>query len=182
MSTPPINTILATLEGLVLELRRRTEAAEARAAAAEQRAALEREAREAEQAGRQAAETRAILAERHAEEALRRAEAAEAASRGPGAELHRELLAATRRVLDAGEELRSAAAEVTRGHPRPREEDVPGRRLQDADGPRLSPAPVPRALPLPPAGYERGRGDAYAWLEDEPAPSWWSRVFRRRRY
>jgi hypothetical protein len=182
MNTPQINTVLATLEGLVLDLRRRTEEAEARAAAAEERVALERQAREAELSARREAEARAVRAERGAEDALRRAEAAEGAARARSDELHRDLLAATRRVLDAGAELRSAAADVARDRGRAQDHDQPGRTPPEPDGPRMSPPSVPRSLPLPPAEYERGRGDAYAWLEDEPPSPWWSRVFRRRRY
>jgi hypothetical protein len=181
MSTPQIQTLLASLEGLALDLRRRTEEAEARAAAAEDRAMAERQAREAEAAARRDAETRAMLAERSAKEALRRAEAVEGQARRRNEELHRELLAATRQVLDAGAELRSAAG-GQRQRQRHEEQDDPGPAAAEMERPRMAPPPLPRSRPLQPAGYERGRGDAYAWVEDEPAPSWWSRVFRRRRY
>jgi dTMP kinase len=180
MSTPPIHTLLASLEGLVVDLRRRTEQAEARAAAAEEQAVLERQAREAEAAARHEAETRAVLAERSAEEARRRAEALEGAARRRGEELHRDLLAATRQVLDAGAQLRSAAADAGRDRQRDRERDEYD--LRDAEAPRMPAPALARPHRVQSAGYERGQGDAYAWLEDEPAPSWWSRVFRRRRH
>jgi hypothetical protein len=182
LSAPAIDALLATLERLVTDLRRRTEDAERRAAASEERAALERQAREGESAARHDAELRAAIAEQSANDAMRRVTAAEAAADRRTEELHRELLAATQKALEAAQDAAAAiqTAKLNRQH------------FAGSEYPHLSTAEQePSRIPQPaavsthsrrPAPHGRGNEEGYAWMEDEPGPPWWRRLFGRRRY
>ena len=181
-SASAINAVLAALERLAGDLRRRTEEAESRAAAADERAALERQARKAEAAARHDAEARAAVAEQSARDAIRRAEAAETAATESAERWRRELLAAIQEAVEAAEAAAQAAARLGR---RSAERSVdPYYSEQD---PELSHIPQPVAGRMAgssqPAPRRWGKGSGYAWIEDDPGPPWWRRLFsRRRRY
>ena len=115
-SPPAINAVLAALDRLADDLRRRAEEAESRAAAAEERAALERQAREAEAEARHGAEARAAVAEQGAQDAIRRAEAADTAAREGIERLRRDLLDAIQEAVAAAQ---AATAVAQAGRPGP---------------------------------------------------------------
>jgi signal transduction protein with GAF and PtsI domain len=180
--TPAINAVLAALERFTGDLRHCTEEAEKRAQAAEERAELERHAREAAVEARHAAEARAAAAEQAARDAIQRAETAETAAREHLEHLRRELLVAIQEAVSAAQEATAAVQSVARPERYSAERpDDPYRFERDQD---LSHIPQPRA------GRESGSPEdaprrwdkkaGYAWVEDEPGPSWWRRLFGRR--
>jgi hypothetical protein len=158
--TPVIEAVLAALDRLAGDLRRRAEEAESRAAASDERAALERKAREAEAEARHGAEARAVAAERSAREASRRAEAAEATAREGVERLRRDLLAAIGEAVAAAKAAATAADHAAAQGARPdrhsAEQPVDARPLQEDQG-------------------------GYAWSDDDPRPPWWRRMFSWRR-
>jgi hypothetical protein len=185
MSNPPapaIDTVLAALERLTGELRQRAEEAERRAQEAEQRSEVDQQARDAEAQARHAAETRAAVAEQAARDAILRAETAETAEKERIEHLHRELLIAIQEAVSAAQAATAAAQSMARPdrYSAERPED-PYRFERDQD---LSHIPQPRAgrvLGSPeeaPRRWDKKAG--YAWVEDEPGPSWWRRLFGRR--
>jgi chromosome segregation ATPase len=168
-----VDAVIGALERLVADLRRRTEAAESRAEAAEKRLDLERE-------GRQGAETRAAAAERTAEEALRRAETAEAAMRESIEQLRRELQTAIRQVADLG---KTRAAPRSPSEPHRQAEagqDAAYHQRLDRGLSHIATPASGRMTADQPAQRQRSREErGYAWVEDEPGPPWWRRIFRR---
>ena len=183
-SAPAIDAVLAALDRLAGDLRRRTEEAESRAAASDQRATLERQAREAEAKARRSAEARAELAEQGARDAIHRAEAAETAAREGVERLRRDLLDAIREGVAASQ---AAAAVATQAAARPdrRSAERPGEpyhSVQDREPPRFA-QPMAAGMPGPPQPAPRGweKGAGYDWIEDDPEPPWWRRVFGRGR-
>lgn len=185
MNNPPapaINTVLAALERLTGDLRQRAEEAERCAQAAEQRAEVERQAREAEAEARHAAETRAAVAEQAAQDAIQRAETAETAARERVEHLRRELLIAIQEAVSAAQAATVAVQSIARPDRYSAERpDDPYRFERDQD---LSHIPQPRAgrgsgsSEEAPRRWDKKAG--YAWVEDEPGPSWWRRLFGRR--
>ena len=173
-----IGAVLAALERLAGDLRRRAEEAESRAAASDERAALERQAREAEAEARREAEARAAIAEQSAREALRRAEAVETAARESVERLRRDLLAAIQEAVAA-----ARAAEAAAGLDR-RSAEPPDDPYQSERDPELSHIPHPMAGRMSgssqPAPRRWGKGAGYPWIEDDPGPPWWRRMFSRR--
>jgi hypothetical protein len=174
-NAPVVESVLGALERLASDLRHRTERAEHRAEDAEKRTELEREAR-------QDAETRAAVAEQQARDALRRAEVIETAAKESVEQLRQELLAVVREAVDVA---RATAATIeaaiepdgsTEQH-----EAVPHRIERDRTLPHI---PTPAAGRIPtssePAPRRWGREErGYAWVEDEPGPPWWRRIFGR---
>ena len=175
-SAPAIDAVLAALDRLAGDLRSRTEEAESRAAASDQHAALERQAREAEAKARRSAEARAELAEQGARDAIHRAEAAETAAREGVERLRRDLLDAIREGVAASQ---AAARPDRRSAERPGE---PHHSVQDREPPRFA-QPMAAGMPGPPQPAPRGweKGAGYDWIEDDPEPPWWRRVFGRGR-
>ena len=174
--------MLAALDRLAGDLRRRAEEAEGRAAAAEARAALERRAREAEAEARHAAEARAAAAEQKARDAILRSKAVEAAARESVERLRRDLLDAIQEAVAAAAaqaaQVDTTAARFDRRHAE-RSEDP--HRLEQDQG--LSHIPHPVAGSSQPAPRRWGKGSGYAWIEDDPGPPWWRRMLNwRRRY
>jgi hypothetical protein len=174
-NAPVVESVLGALERLASDLRHRTEQAEHRAEDAERRAELEREAR-------QDAETRAAAAEQKASDALGRAEVIETAARENVEQLRQELLAAMREVVDVA---RATAATIEAAiEPNSSTEEhqaVLQRVEQDGTLPHIQ-TPAAGRLPTSsqptPRRWEREeRG--YAWVEDEPGPPWWRRMFGR---
>ena len=168
-NAPVVESVLGALERLTSDLRHRTEQAEHRAEDAERRAELEREAR-------QDAETRVALAEQKASDALRRAEVIETAARENIEQLRQELLAAMREAVDVA---RATAATIEAAiEPDGSTEEhqaVPHRVEQDRT---LAAGRIPTSSQPAPRRWERDeRG--YAWVEDEPGPPWWRRMFGR---
>ncbi|MBL6080459.1 hypothetical protein JMJ56_20790 [Belnapia sp. T18] len=187
MSNPPapapaIDTVLTALERLTGELRHRAEEAERHAQAAEQRAEVDRQARKAEAEARHAAEVRAAVAEQSARDAVQRAEAAEAVAREKVEQMRRELLTAIQEAVLTAQAATAAVQSMARPdrYSAERPED-PYRFDRDQD---LSRIPQPRAgrgsasSEEAPRRWDKKAG--YAWIEDEPGPSWWRRLFRRR--
>lgn len=179
---PPIDAVLAALERLTDDLRHRAEKAEKRAQVAEQRTELERHAREAEGEARHAAEARAAAAEQAARDAIQRAETAETAAGERLEHLRRELLVAIQEAVSAAQAATAAAQSVARPERYSAERpDDPYRFERDQD---LSHIPQPRAgrgsgsPEEAPRRWDKKAG--YAWVEDEPGPSWWRRLFGRR--
>ncbi|MDO9710560.1 hypothetical protein [Paracraurococcus lichenis] len=175
-NSPPLEAVLSALDRLAGDLRLRAEAAERRAEAAESQIDLEREAR-------LSAEARAAQCDQSARDMLRRAEAMEAAVQDRIERLRHDL-------LDAIGEAVTAARGTTAAHQsRPpddagrfaaeRQERVPPLKL----GPELAHIPQPAAGRMSgssePSPRKWGEERGYAWVEDEPGPSWWSRLFRR---
>jgi hypothetical protein len=174
-NAPVVESVLGALERLASDLRHRTEQAEHRAEDAERRAELEREAR-------QDAETRVALAEQKASDALGRAEVIETAARENVEQLRQELLAAMREAVDVA---RATAATLEAAiEPNSSSEEhqaAPQRLEQDRTLPHIQ-TPAAGRLPTSsqptPRRWEREeRG--YAWVEDEPGPPWWRRMFGR---
>jgi hypothetical protein len=163
---PPIDFIVVALERLAGDLRRRAEEAESRAAAAEQRAEMERQAREAEIKTRQHAEARALVAEQSARDAIQRAEASEIAAADKIEQLRIELLAAIQGIASAVDALGASR-------------EPPDEPLYREPPHRLAPHPEPMMTGRPEPRW-RNKEAGYAWMEDEPGPSWWRRMFTRR--
>ena len=185
MSNPPtlaIETVLAGLERLTGDLRRRAEEAERSAQAAEQRAEVERQAREVEVEARHAAETRAATAAQAAKDAIDRAETAETAARESVEQLRRELLAAIQEAVSAAH----AATAAVLSTAKPERYSAEG--LEDPH--RFERDQTMSRIPQPRAGRGSGSSEdaprqwdkkaGYAWVEDEPGPSWWRRLFGQR--
>lgn len=180
--TPAIETILAALERLNDDLRHRAEEAERRAQVAEQRSEVERQAREAELEARHAAEIRAAVAEQTARHALQRVEVAETAAEENIEQLRRELLVGIQEAVAAAQAAMTAVQSMA-----PPDRYSPERRGQPYQiGPsqELAHIPEPRtgrrsgSLEEAPRRWDKKAG--YAWVEDEPGPSWWRRLFGRR--
>ncbi len=180
--TPTIDAILAALERLTDDLRHRAEEARKRAQAAEQRSEAEREARDVEAEARHAAEIRVAVAEQAARDAIHRAEAAETAARESVEHLRRDLLAAIQEAVSAAQAATAAVhsmAKPDRYSTKPPEDPYRFERDQD-----LSHISQPRASrgsgssEEAPRRWDKKAG--YAWIEDEPGPSWWRRLFGRR--
>ncbi len=176
--------MLAALDRLAGDLRRRAEEAESRAAASEAHAALERRAREAEAEARHAAEARAAAAEQKARDAILRSKAVEAAARESVERLRRDLLDAIQEAVAVAvaaaqaAQVDTTAARFDRRHAE-RSEDP--HRLEQDQG--LSHIPHPVAGSSQPAPRRWGKGSGYAWIEDDPGPPWWRRMLsQRRRY
>ena len=174
-NAPAVDVVLRALERLASDLRCRTEAAECRAEEAEKRVELERKAR-------QDAETRAAVAEQNAKDVLRHAEAVEIAAKESVEQLRQELLTAIREVADVARAT-AATIEAAMEPDRASEEqqEAPYRVGQDRD---LSHIPTPAAgrmstssQPAPRRWGKEERG--YAWVEDDPGPPWWRRIFGR---
>ena len=181
---PAIEAVLAALDRLAGDLRRRAEEAEGRAAASEARAARERQAREAEAKARHAAEARAAVAEQKARDALLRSEAAEAAARETAERLRRDLLDAVQNAVAAvrAAQVDAAAARTAAGSDRRHAErwEDPSQSEREQG---LSHIPQPIAGSSRTAPRRWGQGSGYAWIEDDPGPPWWRRMLgRRRRY
>ena len=174
-SAPVVESVLGALERLARDLRHRTEQAEHRAADAEKRTELEREAR-------QDAETRAAVAEQKARDALSRAEVIEAAARESIEQLRRELLAAIREAVDVA---RVTAATIEAAiEPEGSTEQyqaVSHRVEQDRALPHITtPAAGRTSSSSQPTPRRWGREErGYAWVEDEPGPPWWRKIFGR---
>lgn len=180
-----IEAVLAALERLAGDLRRRAEEAESRAAAFDERAAQERQAREAEAEARRGAEARAAVAEQSARDALRRAEAAETAARESVERLRRDLLAAIQEAVAAVQA--AAEAQAAARLEQRRSTEPPDDPYHSALDPELLHIPQPMAgqtsSSSQPAPRRWKKGSGYAWIEDDPGPPWWRRMFsRRRRY
>ncbi len=143
-----------------------SEEAESRAAAAEQRVVIERQAKEAEAEARWHAEARALVAEQSAQDAIQRAEASEAAAGDRIEQLREELLAAIHGIVSISDE---AVA------PRKPPYDLLYRETPE----RLAPHPEPMMTSTPEPRW-RNKGAGYTWMEDEPGPSWWRRLFGQR--
>ncbi|HEV7265301.1 MAG TPA: hypothetical protein VGN83_10320 [Falsiroseomonas sp.] len=172
-----IDMVLGALERLVTDLRQRTEEAESRAAASVQQAALERQAKDAEVAARREAEMRAAAAEQSARDAVRRAEIAETTATERAIQLRHELLAAVRAAVEAAQ-AKAVGEQATRASPR---------RTRGAEEQEPTVAAQPGAAgrqPFPHRPTPRRPNDEpdYAWIEDDPGPPWWRRVFKQRRY
>ncbi len=127
-SASAIDAVLAALDRLAGDLRRRSEEAESRAAASDERAALERQAR---------------------------AEAAETAARENAERLRRDLLDAIQKAVTAARAAEASAAQAAA---------------------RLDRHSAERSPDPPPVTQAQG---GYAWIEDDPGPPWWRRLFRR---
>ena len=172
-SAPPIDAVVAALDRLAGDLRRRTEEAESRAEAAERQVELEREARHS-------AEARAAMSEQGARDALQRAQAIERAMRESVEQLRRDLLAAIHQAVDATQAT-TAAVQAAPGPDRSYAERP--MRASVRDDPELAYIPEPEAGRLSessqPAPRRWGKEREYAWIEDEPGPSWWRRLFGR---
>jgi hypothetical protein len=180
--TPAIDTVLAALERLTGDLRRRAEEAERYAQAAEQRAEVERQAREAEAEARHAAEVRAATAEQAGRDAIDRAKTVETAARDSVEQMHRELLVAIQEAVSAAQAATTAVLSTAK----------PDRNSaqRPEDPHRLERDRTLSRIPQPAAGRGSGSSDeaprqwdkkaGYAWVEDEPGPSWWRRLFGRR--
>ena len=184
-SASTIDAVLAALDRLAGDLRRRAEEAEGRAAAAEARAALERRAREAEAEARHAAEARAAAAEQKARDAILRSKAVEAAARESVERLRRDLLDAIQEAAAAAQaaQVDATIAQTAAGFDRRRhaERSEDPHHLGQDQG--LSHIPRPLAGSSQPAPRRWGKGSGYAWIEEDPGPPWWRRVLsRRRRY
>jgi hypothetical protein len=174
-NAPVIESVLGALERLASDLRQRTEQAERRAEVAEKHGVLEREAR-------QDAENRAAAAEQQARDALRRAEVIETAARESLEQLRRELLAAIREAVDVARATAATLeAAIEPDGSGEQHETVAPRIERDRTLPHI---PTPAAGRIPtssePAPRRWGREErGYAWVEDEPGPSWWRRLFSR---
>jgi hypothetical protein len=183
MGPPAIDAVLAALERLVTDLRRRTENAERRAAEADERATRECQARQAETAARHEAEIRAAVAEQSATDAAQRAEAAEAAAGERAEQMHRELLTAAWKAVEAAQDAAAGlqATRLDRHHVAETEtsDPRPGHEPTRATRPTSSGTHGPSRSPLP---HRRDEDAGYAWTEDDPGPSWWHRILGRRRY
>ncbi len=181
-STPAIDTVLAALERLTSELRHRAEDAERRAEAAEQRTEVEREARQAEMEARHAAEARVVAAEQAARDATQRADVLETVTNEKIDQLRRELLVAIQEAVSTAQAAVAAAQSMARlSRDSVEQPEDPYRFERDQD---LSHIPQPRAGrrsgPLEEAPRRWDKKAGYAWVEDEPGPSWWRRLFGRR--
>lgn len=171
--TAAVDAVLGALDRLAADLRHRTEEAEGRAAEVERRLERERE-------GRLEAEARAAASERAVQDALRRAEAAEAAMRENVEQLRRDLLGAVQEV--------ATLVQARAATPPPARPDRPAGEPDDPYQARrervLAHIPDPAAgraagadQPSPRRWSREERG--YAWVEDEPGPPWWRRIFGR---
>jgi len=181
VNTQAIDAVLVALDRLTGDLRHRTEEAERRAREAEERIDLEREARHV-------AETRAEVAEQAAKAVLSRADAIEKSARESLEQLRQELLTAIREATDVARAtaaiIEAATIEAVIEPDRSSEarDEAPRREERDSD---LSHIPVPttgrvRASSEPaPRRWER-QERGYAWVEDEPGPPWWRRIFGQR--
>jgi sugar-specific transcriptional regulator TrmB len=168
-STPAVDAVLGALERLADDLRRRTEEAERRAEAAEKRAELEEEAR-------RGAERRAALAEQGAQDALRRAEAIEAAAKASVEQLRRDLLDAIREAVDVAK----ATAAIEPDHSPDDQQDTSPQAGRNRDLPHIPEPATGRMSTSQPAPRTWEKGErGYAWVEDEPGPPWWRRIFGR---
>ncbi len=182
VANPAIEAVLSTLERLVADLRHRTEEAESRAAAADERAELERQAREAEAAARRDAEIRAAVAEQRANDAEQRAQAIGASTAERIDQLGRELLSASRAAIDAAQN--AAAAVRTGQQDRHRVLEaaypVPSDGAQARSSHARSGTSEAQAYSSQAPARRWDDDSGYAWVEDEPGPSWWRRLFKRR--
>jgi len=183
-SPPAINAVLAALDRLADDLRRRAKEAESRAAAAEERAALEGQAREAEAEARHGAEARAAVAEQGARDAIRRAEAADTAAREGIERLRRDLLDAIQEAVAATAAAQTAVAQTGARPDRRSAERLedPYHSARDREPPRIA-QPVAGGMsgPSQPAPRVWETGGGYEWTEDDPDPPWWRRMFGRGR-
>lgn len=183
-SAPAIDAVLAALDRLAGDLRRRAEEAESRAAASDERAALERQAREAEAEARHGAEARAAVAEQSARDAIRRAEAGETAARESVEQLRRDLLAAIQEAVAAARPAAAAQASTRLDRHFAERSGDPYHVAQDQ---KLSRTAQPEAGRMPgssqpaPRRWEKESGYD-AWIEDDPSPPWWRRMFSWRRH
>jgi acyl-CoA reductase-like NAD-dependent aldehyde dehydrogenase len=173
-STPAVDAVLGALERLTDDLRRRTEEAERRAEAAEKRAELEGEAR-------RDAERRAALAEQGAQNALRRAEAIEAAAKESVEQLRRDLLDAIREAVDVAKATAATIeAAIEPDHPPDDQQDTSPQAGRNRDLPYIPEPATGRMSTSQPAPRRWEKGErGYAWVEDEPGPPWWRRLFGR---
>ena len=170
-----IGSVLGALERLASDLRHRTEQAEHRAEDAERLTELEREAR-------QDAETRAAVAEQKARDALSRAEVIEAAARESLEQSRREILAAIREAADVARATAATIeAAIEPGGSTEEHRADPHRLEQDRALPHIAtPAAGRTPTPSQPTPRRWGREErGYAWVEDEPGPPWWRRMFGR---
>ncbi len=178
---PAIAAVLSALERLAGDLRRQAEEAESRAVAAEKRAKIERQAREVEVEARHAAEARAAVAEQSARDAVRRAETAETVARESVAQLRRDL-------LDAIQEVVAAVQAPSENQAAARPDRFSAERLEDPyrleQNQELSDTTESTSGRMHgssrPARRRWNKEVGYAWIEDEPGPPWWRRIFGKR--
>jgi len=173
-SVLPIEAVLSALDRLAGDLHRRVEPAERRAEAAEKQVHLEREARHS-------AEARAAHAEQSVRDTLRRAEAIETIMQDSMEQLRRDLLAEIGEAVNAAHPttaVNQAPAEL-----RHFSTERPERPYSARLDPELAYIPQPTAGRMSesaqPATRQWGKERGYAWVEDEPGPSWWRRPIWR---
>ena len=182
MSTPnqapnasKVESVLGALERLAGDLRQRTEQAEQRAEDAEKRIELECEAR-------QDAETRAAVAEQTARDALRHAEVIETAARESVEQLRQELLAAIHQAVDIARATAATIEAAIEPDGSTVEHQIAQRRVEQDRSLSHIPTPVTGRMPTSsqPASRRWAKEErGYAWVEDEPGPPWWRRIFGR---
>jgi hypothetical protein len=174
-NVPVVESVLGALERLASDLRHRTEQAEQRAEDAEKRTELEREAR-------QDAEAQLALAEQKASDALTRAEIVEAAARESVEQLRQELLAAIREAVDVARATAATIEAAIEPDGSTEEHQAAPHRIEQDRSLSHIPTPVAGRMPTSSQSAPRrwGREErGYAWVEDEPGPPWWRKIFGR---